>query len=153
MSKSVRMYVLLAGLLSFVFIITPLHVFADSEIDALKNQLKEMSDMMQQLQQKIEKLEKAKAGEVTKAEVKELDKRLNKAELHTATAKLSFGVELRTRGDSIHYEGVQAAPQALVGSFFGDYSQGQGFNGATIPQAQQMMQQMAMAGMIPPAEK
>ncbi len=111
MSKSVRMYVLLAGLLSFVFIITPLHVFADSEIDALKNQLKEMSDMMQQLQQKIEKLEKTKAGEVTKAEVKELDKRLNKAELHTATAKLSFGVELRTRGDSIHYEGVQAAPK------------------------------------------
>ena len=153
LGESVKIYTLLAGLLIFLFITAPLHVFADSEIDALKSQLNKMSEMMQQLQQKIEKLEKVKAGEVTKAEIKELDKRLNKAELHTATDKLSFGVELRTRGDSIHYEGVQVAPKALVGSFFGDYSQGQGFNGATIPQAQQMMQQMAMAGMIPPAEK
>ena len=120
LGESVKMYTLLAGLLSFLFITAPLNVFADSEIDALKSQLNKMSEMMQQLQQKIEKLEKAKASEVTKAEVKELDKRLNKAELHTATDKISFGVELRTRGDSIHYEGIQVAPRALVNSFFGD---------------------------------
>ena len=39
-----------------------------------------------------------------------MDSRLNKAEMHTASDKIAFGVELRSRAESIHYEDVLMAP-------------------------------------------
>lgn len=50
--------------------------------------------------------------------VKELNDRLNKTEIHTATDKISFGIELRTRLDSIHYEDMRVAPSWLIDGFF-----------------------------------
>ncbi|MBU0991591.1 MAG: DUF3373 domain-containing protein [Proteobacteria bacterium] len=49
-----------------------------------------------------------------------LDNRLNKTELHTATDKISLGLELRTRVDSIHYEDMRIAPSWLMNGFFID---------------------------------
>ncbi len=100
------------------------------------------------LQKKIEKLEKQ--DNWAQDDIDDLSGRLDAAEMHTATDKISFGVYLRTRADSIHYDNILAAPPSLMGAFFTPPPFG--FNGATLPQIQQGIQQMAMAGMIPPPE-
>lgn len=48
----------------------------------------------------------------------ELDERVNKTELHTATDKISIGIEFRTKVDSIHYNDIKAAPPWLMAGFF-----------------------------------
>ena len=53
-----------------------------------------------------------------KDQMAELEERLDETELHTATDKISFGVELRTRADSIHYNDTRVAPAWLMGGFF-----------------------------------
>ncbi len=122
---------------------------ADETVDTLRQQLEQLSETMKTLQEKINALETE--SDEKKRDIKEIDTRLNKAELHTATDKVSFGVDLRTRADSIHYEDVLSAPDALLGAFFTPYPSG--FNGATAAQIQQAIAGMAMAGMIPPAAK
>lgn len=106
------------------------------------------ADETQELRKKVDELQKT---------IDELDKRVNKAELHTATDKLSLSVDLRTDADSIHYSDMLFAPSSLIAAFFTPYNAGNpmagGFNGATLAQAQQMMQGMAMMGAIPAAEK
>lgn len=89
--------------------------------------------------------------EALRQEIRELEERLDKAELHTATDKLALGVELRTRAETIHYDDILAAPAALVNTFFAPYPAG--FNGATVQEAQQAIANMAAAGMIPPPEE
>ena len=88
--------------------------------------------------------------------MEEFDDRLNKAELHTATDKVSFGLELRSRADTIHYSDVQVAPNALVGKFFTPYTgvpATTGFNGATLAQMQALLGAMAAGNMIPAADQ
>lgn len=85
-------------------------------------------------------------------ELSELQTRVDKTELHTATDKLSWGVDLRVRADSIHYDNMLMAPPALTGAFFVPADQG-GFNGATVPQIQQGMGGMIAAGMVPPPDR
>lgn len=89
-----------------------------------------------------------------KKRIEEMDKRLNKTEVHTATDKLSLGFELKTTAWSIHTSDVRVAPDALVAGFFTPYdgTPNGGFYGATLLQFQQMMQYMAANGMIPPAD-
>ena len=119
-------------------------------VKLLKERLEQMAREMADVQKKLEDLEaknQAKAEELD-----ELDDRLNKAELHTATDRISLGVELRTRADSLHYNDIQMAPASLVSQFFVPVANG-GFNGATLPQIQSAMQSMAANGMIPPTEK
>ena len=70
--------------------------------------------------------------------------------MHPATDKISFSFYLRTRADSIHYDNIMAAPSSLMGAFFTPPPYG--FNGATLSQIQQGIQQMAMNNMIPPPE-
>lgn len=94
-------------------------------------------------------LESSKAAQ--KEELKELNERVDKNEYHSATDKVAIGVDLRVRGDSIHYQNVASAPQSLLGAFFTPVTQG-GFNGATPAQVQGGIAQMAAAGMVPPAE-
>ncbi|WP_212637838.1 DUF3373 family protein [Desulfocicer vacuolatum] len=124
--------------------------FASSETELLKQQLQEMSRTMEALKLKIDALEQE--DQKDKEEVKYLGKRLDKAELHTATDKVSLGLELRAKADSIHYNGMLSAPSSLVSGFFTPAASG-GFNGATLNQIQQGMQNMAMAGMIPPLDE
>ena len=90
-----------------------------------------------------------------KKQVDEMGERLNKAEVHTATDRLALGFELKTTAWSIHYDDALAAPQSLVNGFFVNYdgTPTGGFNGATLSQFQTAMGNMAMAGMIPAAEK
>lgn len=109
-------------------------------LDALTKEVNELNDQ----------LKKQESADDT--QIKSLKDRLDKTELHTATDRISWGLDMRVRNDSIHYGDVRTAPEALVGSFFTPVSQG-GFNGATVQQIQQGIAQMAAAGMIPPAEK
>ena len=105
---------------------------------------------MQTLQHKLEQVETKSAKQAE--ETQEMDKRLNKAELHTATDKIAWGIEFRTRADSIHYDNIRVAPDSLVNGFFTDIGSG-GFNGGTLQQIQQGMAAMAAAGMVPPANE
>lgn len=128
----------------------PAAVEADEETEALRKQLKALEVQMQTLQHKLEQVETQNAKQAE--ESREMDERLNKAELHTATDKLSLGVELRSRADSIHYDDIRVAPDSLINGFFTDIGSG-GFNGGTLQQIQQGMATMAAAGMVPPPNK
>ena len=103
---------------------------------------------MEEFQKKIKAMETAESDK--KEQIKEMDKRLNKAELHTATDKISFGIDFRTRADSIHYKDIRVAPSSLTNMFFGTYPAG--FNGAAPVQAQAAMAGMVAGGMVPPVE-
>ena len=125
-------------------------LLAQDDLNALKQQLEQLTGAMKGLEEKISDLESRNARK--NSDIKEIDDRLNKAELHTATDKVSFGIELRSRADSIHYSDMLTAPDALLGSFFTPVSQ-DGFNGATAAQIRQAIAGMAMMGMIPAPEK
>jgi hypothetical protein len=140
---------LVVSMLFAVTSLTPTALWANDEVKELKQQLHQLTDMMQTLQQKLETLEADNNEKET--EIKEIDERLNKTELHTATDKISFGVELRSRAESIHYEDTLVAPSSLFSSFFTPFPAG--FNGATAQQIQQAIAGMAAAGMIPPPDK
>jgi hypothetical protein len=136
-----------AVLFSFILMLgfPPASPAAD-DVDELKKQLQALSEMMKNLQEKLDKVEKQSVNKET--EIKEMDKRLNKAELHTASDKVSFGVDLRSEAQSIHYQDVRMAPPAMINAFFTPASLG-GFNGATQQQIQQAMAGMKAAGMVP----
>lgn len=89
--------------------------------------------------------------------VEELDERLNKAEMHTATDKVAFGFELKTTAWSTQYKDTIRAPESLTQMFFMPYNAGSpmtgGFNGATQAQINQMMAGMTAMDMVPAAEK
>ncbi len=144
-----RYLMLLVGVLFAFTCFVPSVLWATDEVDALKQQLEQMAETMKLLQRKIEQLE-TKNNEKEDV-IEEIDQRLNKAELHTATDKVSFGIELRSRAESIHYDDMLSAPSALFGNFFTPYPNG--FNGATAQEIQQAIAGMAAAGMIPPPEK
>ncbi|MEJ2656733.1 MAG: DUF3373 family protein [Desulfobacterales bacterium] len=134
-------YVGIVGLLFLLSLFSAPVVFAADDIQTLKEQLKSMSRQMEELQKKIESLETTDTKKEEK--IQEIDQRLNKAELHTATDKISFGIDFRTRADSIHYKDIQAAPSSLVNGFFVNYNQANpflgGFNGGTLSQIQSLM--------------
>lgn len=111
--------------------------------------IKALKEEVSTLQKKLEKMEKN--DEWAQDDIDDLSGRLDSAEMHTATDKVSFGVYLRTRADSIHYNNIHAAPPAFMNAFFAPPPYG--FNGATLPQIQQAMYQMAMNDMIPDPEK
>lgn len=133
-----------------LLLVSPLTVWGAEDGDALHKQLDAMKVQMEALQKKIEQMESKTSQQADDS--KEMEERLNKAELHTATDKVSFGVDLRTRADSIHYDNILTAPSALTNGFFTDIGSG-GFNGGTLSQIQGGMAAMAAGGMIPPAEK
>ena len=124
-------------------------VAQDDTTQVLKQRLEEMNREMEEIQQKLEDLERQNTAK--EEEMEEIDDRLNEAELHTATDKVAFGIEFRSRADTLKYKDIQAAPSSLVGAFF--EAPPNGFNGATLPQIQQAIANMAAAGMIPPTEK
>jgi hypothetical protein len=139
--------------------------------------VKALKEEVSTLQKKIEKLEKQ--DNWAQDDIDDLSKRLDKTEMHTTTDKVSFGVYLRTRADSIHYDNIKVAPSTLVGKFFSPVPadpnfpttqegfgqlmgmspqqiQGMlstmpnaGFNGANLAQIQGMMGLMQKAGAVP----
>ena len=139
---------------------------SDSEIEALKAQMKEMSDVMTQMRDKLQELEKQQAEKEkaaaekqkdTDEELSDLGERMDTAELHTMTDKISLGFEMRSTFQTIHYDDVRIAPADVVNAFFIPYNPSDpmsgGLNGATGPQIQQMIQGMFAAGMVPPPNK
>ncbi len=127
----------------------PLNAFAVDELQMLKQQLEVMSQQMKVIQEKLKALESKNTEKAD--EIKEIDDRLSKAEIHTATDRISFGVELRTKAESIHYNDLRVAPSTLISAFFA--SPPAGFNGATLAQAQAMIAGMAASGSLPPPNK
>jgi len=75
-----------------------------------------LKEEIQTLQKKIEKLEKESSW--SQDDIEDIGKRLDKAELHTATDKMSFGVNFRTEASSLHYDNIKRAPGSLVQGFF-----------------------------------
>ncbi len=170
----------LSGFFLLLVVLVVPSVGAAEDLQALKNQLKILSEQMKTVEKQLEELQ-SKEAEKTE-EIEDIDDRLNKAELHTATDKISFGVELRSKVESLHYNDIRMAPGQMVNSFFTDVNpqvagmraadfagimqtmtpaQVQmmmsqlpgGFNGATLDQIQGMMGLMNFAGLVPPAEK
>lgn len=129
---------LLVGLF-LMFTAWPNMLWAASDVDVLKEQLSQLSETMQKLEKKLADMEAKEADK--ESEIEEMDERLNEAELHTSTDRLSLGIELRSRGDSIHYQDMLTAPDALMSMFFTPAASG-GLNGLTGPQIQ-----AAMAGL------
>jgi hypothetical protein len=107
-------------------------VFAEDDVQSLNNEIKILKEQLESVQQKLDKIESTNTEKQTR--LQEMDDRLNKAELHSATDKIALGVELRTRGDSIHYQDTRVAPQQLLSYFFIPFNPegGGGFNGATL---------------------
>jgi len=134
----------LAGLF-LMFIASPNVSWADSEVDALKVQLSQLSEMMQNVEKKLANMEAKNAAK--ESEIEEMEERVSESEMHTSTDKLSLGIELRSRGDSIYYQDMISAPGALMGMFFTDYNAGNpslgGLNNATAAQIQGMMAGLA----------
>ena len=130
----------LIGFLAFVLAVFPGQAFAEDDVEQLKKEV-------QTLKEKIEELEKDSSW--NSEDIEYLSDRLDKAEMHTATDKVSFGFYLRTRAESIHYDDIRMAPAPIINGFFAPLPNG--FNGATQAQIQQGMADMAAAGMVPPA--
>jgi hypothetical protein len=115
----------------------------DNQIDQINNDIETIKERLDQLEQENQKLTEEK---------NKLQDRLDKTELHTATDKLSFGVDFRTRADTLHYDDILVAPSSIINGFFTPAANG-GFNGATLQQIQQGMANMAAAGMVPPPDE
>ena len=120
----------------------------NENVGALQKKLNNLAAEVEALRAQI--AEQQAASE--KVDIVDIQKRLDKAELHSSTDRIQWSVDARTRADSIHYSGVKTAPAPVVSSFFTPAAQG-GFNGATPQQIQQAMGQMAAAGMVPPADE
>ncbi len=141
----------IGAIMGIVFLLcaaAPGVALAEDDVKLLKQRLEQMTQEMEAVQKKLEDIERN--SQAKEEEIEEMDDRLNKAELHTATDKVAFGIEFRSRADTLKYKDIQAAPSSLVGAFFEPTPNG--FNGATLPQIQQAIGNMAAAGMIPPTE-
>jgi hypothetical protein len=139
----------IVGIVFLLCVAAPGIASAEDDVKILKQRLEQMSQEMEAVQKKLEDIERKSQAE--EEEIEEIDDRLNKAELHTATDKVSFGVELRTRAVSLHYSDIQMAPASFTNMFFAPYPSG--LNGATLAQAQAAMAGLAASGMVPPTEK
>jgi hypothetical protein len=92
-------------------------VSAQDEVQQLKQQLEQMTREMQAVQEKLAEMEKK--NEAKEEEVEEMNDRLDKAELHAATDKVAFGIEFRSRGDTLSYSDIQVAPSMLTSGLIG----------------------------------
>ncbi|MBT8340533.1 MAG: DUF3373 family protein [Desulfatitalea sp.] len=127
----------------------PVDGAAEESVADLRRKLEQMTQEMEAVKNRLAEIEQADRQK--SEEIEEMDDRLNRAELHTATDKVAFGIELRSRGDSLHYTDIQMAPSTFTQMFFANYPNG--LNGATKSQAQQALANMAANGMVPPTEK
>ncbi|OQX63497.1 MAG: hypothetical protein B5M56_02750 [Desulfococcus sp. 4484_241] len=140
--KSKRLFTVACffAVISFVFVpLHPAHAASDKEIKQLKKQV-------ELLQKKIDALEKKSTW--NEEDIEDLSNRVDKTEMHTVSDKISFGLEFRTKAESIHYDDMLRAPNALVSAFFTPVTSG-GFNGATLAQIRTAMGTMP----LPPVEK
>ena len=102
-----------------IFCVLTINTWADEDTDKLRQEIKDLKEQMDGI-----------------------NKRLNKAEIHTVTDKLSLGIELRTRADSIHYYDIKTAPGMLMNRFFDPFIGQANFN--TMNQMAPMMTAMGI---------
>ena len=84
------------GIVFLLCVAAPGITLAQDDVKLLKQRLEQMSQEMEAVQKKLEDIERN--SQAKEEEIEEMDDRLNKAELHTATDKVSFGVELQDPG-------------------------------------------------------
>ncbi len=136
---------LISGGLILLAVLLPINALAGGDVQTLQRQLEQMNEQMRVIQEKLDKMETENVEK--KAEIKEIDERLNKTELHSATDKVSFGVEFRTRADTIHYQNMRVTPLSFTSGLMNPFPAG--LNGATQAQAQALMAGLNAAGMNP----
>lgn len=141
--------ILATGLLMCVGLAIPFSAPAQDGAEDLQKKVDALTDELKAVQEKLQQMEEESREQ--KELVEETEQRMNKAELHTATDKLSFGVDFRTKAETIHYDNIRVAPSSLTGSFFMEPPAG--FNGATADQIQAMIGAMEDGGMLPSPEK
>lgn len=126
---------------------------AAEDTEALRKQLESMQQQMEMLQKKLDAMESQSSKQAE--ETREIEERLDKAELHTATDKIAFGVDFRTRAETLHYADIRVAPASMTNFFFTPWNGTLtgGFNGIPQTEVNNLMGQMGAAGMIQPAEK
>ncbi len=132
-----RVWITIVSLLLFIIFLFPaVNSYAANrdEIEALKQELKA-------IQEKLKAIEES--SEERKDDYDELDDRVGKVELHSATDKVSFSVDFRTRADSIHYQDIRTAPNSVINEFFSAP-----FNGGTLSEIRD-----EMSGSAPAPEK
>jgi hypothetical protein len=148
----IKLYRIVA-LIAAAILSLPWTAWAADDTQALRQQMDAMKQQLEELQKKLDQTE---AQTTQQAEAsQQIEDRLDQAELHTATDKISFGVDLRSRADSIHYQDIRIAPPSFTNLFFVPYTglPGGGFNGGTLSQLQNSMAGMVAAGMVPPSEQ
>ncbi len=133
-SKPFRFGLILGMVLICALCLPPVLSAQEESIQDLKKQL-------ETLQKKIEKMEKNQDWNTE--DIGSLMDRVDETEMHTATDKISFGVDFRTRADSIHYNDIRMAPDLFIQNFMG-------LSGLT---RQQIYTQLGSMGPIPPPDK
>ena len=138
--------------------IPPSFAMTSSDIEALQKKIdamaKELQELKKQLaEQKKEMEEQKKATKKAEEERDELSERVDKTEMHVFTDKVSLGLNIRARADSIHYDNLQIAPNSFVSGFFTQYNAANpsagGFNGAPLSFIKGSIKQMKAMGMVP----
>ena len=127
------------------------------QTEILRKQLEKLQKQMLILQKKLietqKRLEEAeKSQEKSAKKLERLSKKVTKAERHASADKVNLSIELEPRFWSIHMNEVYVAPKGLTASFFTPKDQG-GFNGATLSEIRQGIQNMKQSGMLPKAEE
>jgi hypothetical protein len=136
-----------------ILLAVPMAALAADDTRALRDQLELMKQQMEQLQQKLDEMESRSTQQAE--DTKEIEERLDEAELHTATDKLSFGVDFRTRAESLHYRNIRVAPASVTNKFFVPYdgTLNGGFNGIPQSEVNTFIGALGQAGAIQPADK
>ena len=116
---------------------------------AAKDDSEDLKKEVESLKERIKELEKDASWNTE--DIDYLSDRLDEAEMHTATDKVSMGIYLRTRAESIHYNDIQAAPASVTRGFFTPWPDG--FDGASKAQIQQGMAAMLASETVPPPDE
>lgn len=88
---------------------------SDAEVETLRQQLESLSQQMKAVQDKLDQMEKRNASK--EQDIEEMGERLDEAELHTATDKVSLGIELRSQAETMHYSDIRSVTDATIQQF------------------------------------
>ncbi|MFP3982015.1 MAG: DUF3373 family protein [Desulfobacterales bacterium] len=108
-AKSPRLGLFLAAVLVLALALClPPVLFAQQSAEDLKEEV-------ETLREKIEKMEKNQDWNTE--DIGSLMDRVDETEMHTATDKISFDVDFRTRAESIHYDDIRMASSGFIQDF------------------------------------
>ena len=112
----VGLTLLFAGILACSSLTGPATATAGVKED-LRSEVESLKRMLVEMEKKLNKLDERSSSQLTDAEdmLEELDERVADNERHTATDRLSFNVDLRTKFASLHYKDLKVMPEFAQG--------------------------------------